>query len=90
MKIQCQLATCTSNPPSVGPKIGPTCPAIETNARAEMYWSPGTRRSTARRPIGNSIEPPTPCTTRAIVNCVKVCASPQNTEPTANTRIAAR
>ncbi|MOA29053.1 hypothetical protein D3C78_1500410 [compost metagenome] len=60
MKIQCQLATCTSNPPNVGPKIGPTCPAIDTNAKAEMYWSPGTVRSTAKRPIGNSMEPPTP------------------------------
>ncbi|MNS61776.1 hypothetical protein D3C72_948130 [compost metagenome] len=53
-----------------------------------MYCSPGILRSTASRPIGSSIDPPTPCSTRAITSCVSVWAVAQYTEPSTKIRMA--
>ncbi len=67
-KIQCHENDSTNQPPIVGPRIGPTCPAIEMTASADTYASPVTLRNTASRPMGSSIEPPIPWITRATIS----------------------
>eukprot|EP01022_Parablepharisma_sp_SALTPOND_P019257 TRINITY_DN325_c0_g4_i2.p1 TRINITY_DN325_c0_g4~~TRINITY_DN325_c0_g4_i2.p1 ORF type:complete len:1147 (-),score=388.80 TRINITY_DN325_c0_g4_i2:349-3789(-) len=87
-KIQCHDRLSTSHPPRTGPTTGPSWPAIEIEASAAMQCAPGTARSTARRPTGNSIEPPRPCSTRASSSCGNVAAVAQKMEPSTNSRIA--
>ncbi len=88
MNTQCHEIACVSQPPSVGPTIGPSWPAVDTNAIAATYCSPGTRRSTASRPIGSSIEPPMPCSARAATSWPSVCDAAQPIDASTNTRIA--
>ena len=87
-KIQCQDATCTSQPPSVGPTSGPTMPGTPTMLMAYRSFSRGKARSTASRPTGNNIAPPAPCSTRAAVSCSRLREAAHRIEPIVNITIA--
>ena len=51
-------------PPSAGPINGPISPGTVTKLIAARNAVRGTARSTASRPTGIIIAPPTPCSTR--------------------------
>ena len=87
-KIQFQVATSTSQPPRVGPSKGPIWPGIAIKLIARMKSPLGWLRSTARRPTGSIIAPPTPCTTRAAIKKPRLGESAHSTEPSTNKAIA--
>ena len=88
-KIQCHDTLCTSHLPSIGPKIGPTARHRDEGQRGDVLLA-GDIAQDGRRPIGSSIEPPRPQTTRAATSCGSVWAPAQKSEPSTKMRIAAK
>ena len=78
------------NPPTGGPTTGPTSAGIVTHAMALTSSRFSMVRTSTSRPTGVIIAPPTPCTMRATTKPSSELASAQPTEPTMNTKIAAR
>ena len=87
-KIQFQLATSTNQPPKVGPSSEPTWPGMAIKLMARIKSPLGWVRSTAKRPTGSIMAPPTPCTTRAAIKKLSDGDSAHSTEPSTNTAIA--
>jgi hypothetical protein len=80
----------TMKPPSGGPNTGPSIAGVVTMIIARKRSALGTARSITKRPTGDIIAPPRPCSMRAAMNCQSVSDNPQAIEPIMNTPIAAR
>ena len=77
-------------PPTGGPTTGPTSAGIVTHAMALTRSRFSMVRTSTSRPTGVIIAPPMPCTMRATTKPSSELASAQPTEPSMNTKIAAR
>ena len=63
-KIQCQLATSMSQPPRMGPKIGPSSIGTPRIAMSRPIRAGPAARVMIVMPSGMSMPPPSPCSTR--------------------------
>ena len=93
-KIQCQFTAWVSTPPASRPTAPP---AEATNAKAPMARAcslgSGNIVTIMPRMTAEVIAPPTPCTNRAAIRTISLCARPQPSEarlktvrPARNTR----
>ena len=80
----------TSKPPTGGPTIGPMVAGIISQAIARTSSDFETARNSTRRPTGDIIAPPTPCSMRAATSKGRFGAWAQAIEPSVNSPIAAR
>ena len=71
-----------SQPPSVGPRIGPTITPIPQIAIAWPCFSRGLMSSRIDCDSGTSAAPNTPCSRRAPTICTSVSASPHSADAT--------
>ena len=89
-KIQCQLATSMSQPPRIGPKIGPSSIGTPRIAMRRPIRAGPAARVMIVMPSGMSIPPPRPWSTRkpmsiSIDTAVAHSAEPAVKRPTART-----
>ena len=87
-KIQCQLATWISQPPMIGPRIGPSSIGTPRIAISRpIRWGPAARVMIVM-PSGISMPPPRPCRTRKPIRAPMLQAVAQSTEPLTNSAMA--
>ncbi len=80
-KIQCQLAMPISQPPRIGPAIGPSSMGTPRTAITRPTRSGPAARVMIVMPRGISIPPPRPWTTRNAISGPMPQAVAQSTEP---------
>ena len=80
-KIQCQLATSISQPPRIGPKIGPSSIGMPSTAITRPIRSGPAARVMIVMPSGISMPPPRPCSTRNAMSSSMLVAVAHSTEP---------
>ena len=88
-KIMRQVKCSARNPPSGGPSSGAVRPGQVSRAMARIRSGLAVVRSTASRPTGTIIAPPSPCSTRAATNHPADPAMPHSSDPSVNTATAA-
>ena len=89
-KIQCQLACSISQPPMIGPRIGPSSIGMPRIAiRRPIRCGPAARVMIVM-PSGISMPPPRPWRTRKVISISIEDAAAQSAEPSVNRPIAAR
>ncbi len=69
-------------PPTGGPSTGPISAGIVTQVMTATISRLSKLRSMTRRPTGDIMAPPMPCTKRAITKSLSECAMAQPIEPT--------
>src|SRR5450830_2031327 len=79
-KTQRQLQLSVSQPPKVGPRIGPIITPMPQMAMAEPCFSRGLMSSSTACDSGTSAAPNTPCNKRAATISDKVPDKPHSTE----------
>ena len=87
-KIQCQLATSISQPPMIGPKIGPSSMGTPSTAITRPSRSGPAARVMIVMPSGISMPPPRPCRMRKPTSISRLCAVAQAAEPSVNSTTA--
>jgi hypothetical protein len=87
-KIQCQLATSISQPPRIGPRIGPRSIGTPRIAISRPMRCGPAARVMIVMPSGISIPPPNPCRTRKAMSASMLVAVAQRAEPAVNRKIA--
>ena len=88
-KIMRQVKCSARNPPSGGPSSGAVRPGQVSRAMARIRSGLAVVRSTASRPTGTIIAPPSPCSSRAATNHPADPAKPHSSDPRVNTATAA-
>ena len=83
-KIQCQLATSISQPPRIGPRIGPSSIGIPMTAITRPTRSGPAALVSIVMPSGMSMPPPSPCSTRKVISAVMFQDNPHRIEPIKN------
>ena len=78
------------NPPTIGPTVGPIIAGIVIQFIAETRRERGKLRSRIRRPTGDIIAPPKPCSTRRTSIIGRLVEAPHSAEPAAKIAIAAQ
>jgi len=89
-KIQCQEAMSISQPPRIGPKIGPSSIGMPSTAITRPTRSGPAARVRIVMPSGISMPPPRPWRTRKATSISIEFAREQSTEPRVNRRTASR
>ena len=84
MKIQCQLATSISQPPRIGPAIGPSSIGTPSTAITRPIRCGPAARVMIVMPSGMSMPPPRPCSTRKLISEPMLQAMAQAMEPSRN------
>ena len=87
-KIQCQLAVSISQPPRIGPKIGPSSIGIPSTAITRPIRSWPAARVMIVIPSGISMPPPRPCSTRNPTSELTSHAVLHSTDPRVNSSSA--
>ena len=87
-KIQCQLATSISQPPRIGPKIGPSSMGTPSTAITRPTRSGPAARVMIVMPTGISMPPPSPWSTRKTVSISMLDAAAHSAEPAAKSSTA--
>ena len=77
-----------SQPPRIGPKIGPSSIGTPSTAITRPIRSGPAARVMIVMPSGISMPPPRPCSTRKAVSISMLSAAAQSTEPPANSTTA--
>ena len=88
-KIQCQLAAWISQPPRIGPPIGPSSIGTPSTAITRPTRSGPAARVMMVMPSGISMPPPRPCSTRKAISGPMSQAKLHRTEPTDEQRVSA-
>src|SRR5690349_21978570 len=83
-KIQCQLAVSISQPPRIGPKIGPSSMGTPSTAITRPIRCGPAAWVMIVMPSGISMPPPSPCSTRKLISEPMLQARPQAIEPSRN------
>ena len=83
-KIQCQEKSSTSQPPRIGPKIGPSSIGMPITAITRPTRSTPAARVRIVMPAGMIMPPPKPCSTRKKISDSADHARPDSIEPSAN------
>ena len=89
-KIQCHEVCTTSQPPKIGPRIGPMSPAVAIKFQALINWFFGTVWIIARRATGIINAPPIPWIIRASTRVSREIDIAQATEPNTKVKTAER
>ena len=87
-KIQCQEAMSISQPPRIGPKIGPSSIGTPRIAITRPSRSGPAARVRIVMPSGISIPPPRPWRTRKATSISRLVAVEQSADPAVNSTIA--
>ena len=87
-KIQCQLAASISQPPRIGPPIGPSSIGMPSTAMTRPTRSGPAARVMIVMPSGISMPPPRPCRTRKAISGAMSQAMLHSTEPATNSTSA--
>ena len=87
-KIQCQLAASISQPPRMGPAMGPMSIGTPNTAITRPIRSGPAARVMIVMPSGISMPPPRPCNTRKAMSEVMSQAKLHSTEPRTNSTSA--
>ena len=87
-KIQCQLATSISQPPMIGPRIGPSSIGTPRIAISRPIRCGPAARVMIVMPSGISMPPPRPCRTRKPIRAPMLHAVAQSAEPMMNSAMA--
>ena len=87
-KIQCHEATSISQPPRIGPKIGPSSIGTPRIAITRPSRSGPAARVRIVMPSGISMPPPRPWSTRKATSISSVVAVEHSAEPAVNSTIA--
>ncbi len=87
-KIQCQLAMSMSQPPRIGPKIGPSSIGTPSTAITRPTRSGPAARVMIVMPTGISMPPPSPWSTRNATSSSMLVAVAHSTEPAVNSSTA--
>ena len=80
-KIQCQLKWSMSQPPRIGPKIGPSSIGMPRTAMSRPIRFGPAARVMIVMPSGMSMPPPRPCRTRKATSISMLFALAHSTEP---------
>ena len=83
-KIQCHDALSISQPPRIGPRIGPSSIGTPRMAISRPIRSGPAARVMIVMPSGISMPPPRPCRTRKPISASMLQAVAQSTEPSVN------
>ena len=83
-KIQRQEKSSTSQPPRIGPKIGPSSIGTPITAMTRPTRSVPAARVRIVMPAGMIMPPPKPCSTRNAISDSADQARPDRIEPNAN------
>ena len=86
-KIQCQEKSSTSQPPRIGPKIGPSSIGMPITAITRPTRSTPAARVRIVMPAGMIMPPPNPCRMRNAISDSADQARPDSTDPSANSTI---
>ena len=89
-KIQCQEATPISQPPRMGPKIGPRSIGMPSTAITRPTRSGPAARVRIVMPSGISMPPPRPWRTRKATSISSEVAVAQSTDPAVKSTTASR
>ena len=89
-KIQCQVVAWMSQPPRIGPPIGPSSIGTPSTDITRPIRSGPAARVIMVRPSGISMPPPSPCKTRKMINGPMSQATLHSTEPATNSTSEAR
>ena len=89
-KIQCQLAWSISQPPMIGPRIGPSSIGTPRIAISRPIRCGPAALVMIVMPSGISMPPPRPCMTRNRMSTLIDSAIAQSTEPAVNKKMALR
>ena len=84
-KIQCQLATSTSTPPSTGPNADDTRATTAISARPLPRSAGGNTSTVMAKPSGARMPAPTPWITRKAISHSTDQAAAQRPDPIVNT-----
>ncbi len=87
-KIQCQLATSISQPPMIGPRIGPSSIGTPRIAISRPIRCGPAARVMIVMPTGMSMPPPRPCRTRKTIRPSMLQAVAHSAEPATNSAMA--
>ena len=87
-KIQCQLAISISQPPRIGPRIGPSSIGTPRIAISRPIRCGPAARVMIVMPSGISMPPPSPCSTRNAISTLMSQAVAHSADPAVNRRIA--
>jgi hypothetical protein len=87
-KIQCQLATSISQPPRIGPRMGPSSIGTPRTAISRPIRCGPAARVMIVMPSGISIPPPRPWRTRKPISMLMVVAVAHRTDPSVNRKMA--
>ena len=82
-----QLAASISQPPRIGPPIGPSSIGMPRTAISRPIRSGPAARVMIVMPIGMSMPPPRPCSTRYATSCWIESAVEHSAEPSGNERV---
>ncbi len=88
-KIQCQLATWISQPPRIGPRIGPSSIGTPRMAISRPIRCGPAARVMIVIPSGISMPPPSPCRTRKPISMSMLVAVAHSADPAVKRKIAA-
>ncbi len=87
-KIQRQEKSSTSQPPRIGPRIGPSIIGTPMMAMTRPTRPGPAARVRMVMPAGISMPPPSPCRTRKKISDSADQAAPQSAEPATNSAMA--
>ena len=85
-KIQCQLAASISQPPRIGPPIGPSSIGTPSIAISRPIRCGPAALVMIIMPSGISIPPPRPCSTRKPISMLMLEAREHSAEPSGEQR----